>query len=38
MCITFLYYYPRMKNAKPCMSGLSINSIMALSGVEEVYK
>lgn len=38
MCMVFLIYYPRMKGLRTCLSGLTPDTVMKLSGVEMVEK
>lgn len=36
MCMVFLVYYPRMKGVRTCLSGLTPQTVMKLSGVAQV--
>ncbi|OTF75182.1 hypothetical protein BLA29_002319 [Euroglyphus maynei] len=38
MCMVFLVYYPRMKGVRTCLSGLTPETVMKLSNIDQVQK
>lgn len=38
MCMVFLVYYPRMRNVRTCLSGLTPQTVMTLTSVLKVAR
>nr|XP_046908595.1 DBH-like monooxygenase protein 1 homolog isoform X1 [Dermatophagoides farinae] len=38
MCMVFLVYYPRMKGVRTCLSGLTPETVMKLTNIDQVQK